>query len=53
MAETRKTTIINSCLAAIGAIVRGATYERTVSIARRNASTLPELPTAIRCRSGT
>jgi hypothetical protein len=46
VADTRKTTIINSCLTAIGAIVRGSTYERTVSLARRNASALPEIPTA-------
>ena len=45
MADTRKTQIINNVIDTVAAIVHGATYERTVRIARRNASMLPEVPT--------
>jgi hypothetical protein len=44
VADTRKHTIIDNCLAAIGAITHGATYERTVRTISRNVLSLPESP---------
>jgi hypothetical protein len=44
MADSRKHLIIDNCLATIGAITAGATYNRTVRKAVRNALTLPETP---------
>lgn len=44
MADSVKTTIVESMLTAIAAIAVGGTYSRTVRTATRNARTLPESP---------